>query len=826
MSGYDLGQVTLARGGAATELGPLYDAAVNSAWYVENFLARDAALEKAYDTRIDAVKAATGIDLANPIRVKPSDWDESAPDPHDEFARRLHELEAQKPELAGVIKAGRPVIEDARAIRNESEGRLDDLSSRWRGMWGGATLARAAGSFRGGLSDPVNAGITLATLPFGGGASLIRGALVSGAANAGGELVQQPWVQAWRAEAGIEPALASGFSHAAMNVASAGVAGFGLDAVLRGAGRSIKLGADRARGVETSSFVDAVLHGKKPAPRPADGAPAGADGQPPPEAPAAAPAARTPPEAPETALEAAAARRPPGDPLHDAIAAGDPKALEKLARDAGLEADDAVRGALASIEADRALKLDKPPKGTAASDHADALVQAGRAAEGREPPIADPAPVPKAPAGPELSDLAPPPADAFTVDRKPVTFTNFDPRKLEADPNAFQYKGGGDAEGVTGRLNGVTRWDELASGKVFVYERADGTMVIADGHQRRGLAKRLLDEGLAQGVELKGYRFREADGWQPGDVRALAAKKNLQEGSGTTLDAARIIRDRPDIIDTSVPVTGPFMREARNLAKLSDEAFSLAWNGRLPENQAAVVGELVRDKARHLGVIDELIRADLAGPRQARLFVAQAAELPAHVETQLDMLGAHTVARSLMAERTQVLDAALSGLAADRRLFATLDREAGLIERAGNRLAKDANARLAQEAAMTRQIVESLAITRGPVSDALTAAAEALAEGASKKKVAAEFARKVSEMIDEKGLAGLQRDMAAVGRGLDDPHGPAAKAQLESLKLEAEGLKLEPKSEGQQSLFDMFATEKEAAKRFGDLLEMAEACKA
>ncbi len=44
----------------------------------------------------------------------------------------------------------------------------------------------------------------------------------------------------------------------------------------------------------------------------------------------------------------------------------------------------------------------------------------------------------------------------------------------------------------------------------------------------------------------------------------------MQEGSGDAIDAARVLRDRPDLADGALPTSAPMMRQALALARLSD----------------------------------------------------------------------------------------------------------------------------------------------------------------------------------------------------------------------------------------------------------------
>jgi len=53
----------------------------------------------------------------------------------------------------------------------------------------------------------------------------------------------------------------------------------------------------------------------------------------------------------------------------------------------------------------------------------------------------------------------------MTIEGRPVTFERVDARALGTDAATFQYKGGGDGEGVTDALRSVRIWDPLASGK-------------------------------------------------------------------------------------------------------------------------------------------------------------------------------------------------------------------------------------------------------------------------------------------------------------------------------------------------------------------------
>lgn len=727
--------------GPASTTGELIDATFQSGLYADNLDARDRAVGEAFDARNDAIFKSTGVRLDNPWRqldVGAAELGQEQTDYFAEWNDKAAALAKNRPEFADIIKADRSPLDDARDKQRQVLAHAADVADRYAGPLP-AWMAQLAGGLGASAFDKIN----LATLFVGpagrvgtGAAAIAWNGIKSGAANAAVEATFQPSIAAWRKEAGLELTT----SEIALNVGSAFGLGFGLDAGVRSAYRGVQGYRGNAPVLDDAGKVT----GWKP-----DGA----------------------------ALEDAA-RNAPADSDLGKAAGGDAQALRKLAEDTGAINDPAVKGAL--DELDHAL-----PEMEALREAGDIerMMQALRHAEDPQahaPPTRGDA-TPDA-RGPNLADDAPPPPGGrFDMEGRPVTFAEVDPLELKTDASVFQFKAGGDAAGATERLNGVERWDPIAAGRAVVYQRRDGSMIIADGHQRLNLAKRLAD----QEPKLQAFVFREADGWQPGDIRALAAKKNLQEGSGTIVDAAAIMRERPDIIDKSVPLGSEAMRQARSLARLSDNAFDKVLGGVVPSKYAALLGDLVPDKGRHSGMVDELVAAEPANVREARFIVHELLHAPVHVEEQLTLLGSWRVERSLMKERVGVLDKALGQLKGDQRLFRTLDREAGRIEAAGNMLDKELNAKRSAEAAELSAVIEALAVQRGgPVSEWLNDAARAVAAGTLPKSRAAEaFARRVAETLERDGLNGLMREADNLrGAGVDEPGGADAAAQVKDLE--------------------------------------------
>lgn len=458
----------------------------------------------------------------------------------------------------------------------------------------------------------------------------------------------------------------------------------------------------------------------------------------------------------------------------DVVGAGAREVARRL-RDLGRPLSEAEEDAARVLERQAELEDASPypasPEGNAVhlgslAEAADALVS-GRANGLPTRPTLPPRDVGEDPAGSRVS-LADGLPDA--------ELRQFAPDELKVDAARFQFKGGGDAEGVTDRLEGVVKWSPILSGKVVVWEAADGTAYIADGHQRLGLAKRAIAGGQ-KNVRLDAVVLKEVDGITAADARVLAALKNIVEGTGSAIDAAKVLRETGADAPLPLPPRSTLVRDARGLAGLSDDAFALVRDGRASPQHAALLGRLAPDRPDvHAGIILLLDRLDPPSMAQAESIIRQALALPVVKETQTDMFGELTVTRNLFLERAQVLDAAFKRLKNDRRVFAMLQDQAGTIEGAGNQLNRAENMSRAQAYAQALQLLQSLASRAGPVSDALGRAAERVARGEKPAAAAKEFVNELAT-LDLRDLAGTDGDVvgggaAAGGNGRDGGAAP------------------------------------------------------
>tara|TARA_R110000850_G_scaffold238679_2_gene363336 strand:- start:2448 stop:6320 length:3873 start_codon:yes stop_codon:yes gene_type:complete len=358
------------------------------------------------------------------------------------------------------------------------------------------------------------------------------------------------------------------------------------------------------------------------------------------------------------------------------------------------------------------------------------------------------------------------PSPAVVEDGGGPDVRSFNPSEITVDAETFQFKSDGDEFGVSERLQGVTKWDKYKAGLVTVYEYADGRISIADGHQRLGLAKRIAAQDPSQEIEILGFTLREVDGITPEMARAIAAMKNIAEGTGTAIDAAKVLRTYPERL-SELPPRSELVRQARDMMPLSDNAFGAIVNGVIPANYGAIVGRLIDDEKLQDAAIQVLAKADPSNAFQAEAIVRQVRSAGAEDVKQVSLFGDELVSESFYIERSKILDRAYKDLRQDKNAFETLVRNSERLEAEGNVLATEANQRKATTDAQTIAILQTLANRKGPLSDALTEAARVARETGNYGPATGGFLDAVRRSIESGDFDRLST--GDIGRTVDGP---------------------------------------------------------
>lgn len=450
--------------------------------------------------------------------------------------------------------------------------------------------------------------------------------------------------------------------------------------------------------------------------------------------------------------------------------------------------------ALEEIEADNPFVLTPEMRTEAEVEHS-ARLEEGRTAVdvNRAPAISD---EPTLPPTPE--------AIAAATDNLDNTVFSIPARDLTIDAKRFQFKEGGDEYGVTERLQGVMEWDAVKAGTVIFWEDASGKIFIADGHQRAGLARRIMAQDPSQDISLIGYKLRETDDISAEQARVIAAMANIAQGTGTVIDAAKVLRVDPSRIK-ELPPRSELVRQARDMVNLSDRAFGAIINQVIPANYGAIVGRLIDDPDLQDAAISVLAKAEPANAFQAEAVVRQVREAEAEQVQQVSLFGEEVVMESFYTERAKILDRAYKQLRQDKKAFESLTRNADRLEAEGNRLARNQNQRRAEEDGQAIALLQTLANRKGTLSDELTAAARSVRETGNYAAATRNFVDAVGRAIKSGDFDGAAT--GDVGRavnvapqsisravedepildGFDEPTGVAAREQADQMVQDTYG---------------------------------------
>lgn len=313
---------------------------------------------------------------------------------------------------------------------------------------------------------------------------------------------------------------------------------------------------------------------------------------------------------------------------------------------------------------------------------------------------------------------------------KPAGVFMFDATKLKVDPERFQFKSETDAEGVSTKLRSVKEWDAAKANQIIVWQATDGSLYVADGHQRTGLARRLSQDGKP--IELPGLLYRETDGWKSKDVMVLAAEKNIGEGSGSIVDAAKIVRLRPDVGKNLEGISDYRIRQASDLAGLGDEPWRMVLNEVIDPEQGAMVGRLIRgDEPRQLAAIAAIERFRPANMDETAALVRKVAqsELVKQNERAQSSLFGDDTATSTVIEEIRIAAQAAKLVRSDKALFGRVLNEADRIEAAGSNINRTVAASIKDDAGRIAAYIASQVDTPGPIRDALLKLAREVKDG-------------------------------------------------------------------------------------------------
>ena len=313
----------------------------------------------------------------------------------------------------------------------------------------------------------------------------------------------------------------------------------------------------------------------------------------------------------------------------------------------------------------------------------------------------------------------------------PVTLPT---EKIGVDPKKFQFKLGAKlAGGVTEALKDVEAFDPVKAGQILVWQDKSGKYWVVDGHHRVALAKKTGAE------KLQTWVLREADGITAAEARATGALRNLADGKGTAVDAAKLFRDSgmtmEDLRKSGVPTNSTIVKQGMDMKNLSDYVFRLVVDEKLPASFAAPIGKQVKGDTQQRQVADLILEGEIDTVRQAELLAATIDTAPVLTTSEQTLFGLETTEKSLFAERAKVLANVEKRLKTNKKVFGTLATQTGIIEAKGNILKKVENLAAKEQAEEVLFMLEKLANSKGPIAEALNDATKDYAKNPTKENL-------------------------------------------------------------------------------------------
>lgn len=336
---------------------------------------------------------------------------------------------------------------------------------------------------------------------------------------------------------------------------------------------------------------------------------------------------------------------------------------------------------------------------------------------------------------------------------KGAAVEEFDVNKLTTDAKTFQYKSETNEFGISERLMGVTKWDQPSASTILVYEFKDGRLAVVDGHQRFGLAKKLID----QNPRLYGYRIREIDGYVPDHAMLQGVAINLRQGTGTAIDAAKMMRLKNfdiNAIMASMPIRSEIVKVAQGLTKLSNDSFSMVVNKFIDYKVASRVGELLPDKELHASALTILKKQKFDNMQQVDLILKQIRETPSVKMKEQTLFGVEEFKQSLIVEKSILLTNFAKSTKDKKKLFSLVLREDQLLTSAGNKLDNINNEKILTQNAKIQEKIEILATRVGQLSTDLTQAAR-LYQAGNKAEARKYFANAVDRAAERGDFDGI-----------------------------------------------------------------------
>jgi hypothetical protein len=289
---------------------------------------------------------------------------------------------------------------------------------------------------------------------------------------------------------------------------------------------------------------------------------------------------------------------------------------------------------------------------------------------------------------------------------------------LRTDPKKFQYKLLiFDSYGSTNSLLGIQKWDETLAGTILVWLcPTDNNIYIVNGHNRYSKAK---------SFNVKTLKCEFINAKTAKQARSIGALKNIAEGMGTAIDAAKYFRDsglnESQIKQKGIlPLSSLIVKNAIELSKLNDYLFGWTIEERLSIKDGVTIGKYL-PLLRQPEIIEVILKGvtDKALVEYCQLITGYDPSLG-----QLGLFGQEFEDTAI--KKAEIIAYTKQRLAQESKLFGTVSKNANLLELGNNTIDKKTSKNISDTAKTALQLFDQLKLQTGKLSHLISEVASGL----------------------------------------------------------------------------------------------------
>lgn len=337
---------------------------------------------------------------------------------------------------------------------------------------------------------------------------------------------------------------------------------------------------------------------------------------------------------------------------------------------------------------------------------------------------------------------------------------------LAVRPDVYQYKADTNADGVQlGKK--FEKWDPDAEGIIEVRTNLDeGTVDVVNGHHRKSQA-------TIFGIPSMRVMYQQAI--DAADARRQGAISNISAGAGTPWDAAKFIKESPDLQDlASLKAAGKtskggLWKEGLALSRLPDDLFKAAQDGVIDAKYAVMIGDSGLDPEKMSKLFGVAAKGPSVDEFTARLLIARQA--PTGEVSQVDLFG--NTQADLSDELAKVFAATKRDLTDDKTTFGRLSKKSKKIQdRTSSKIDVKTSINISEEAKAALRYFEQSWLTDPEIAVLMNEGALELRNGVPAQAVAGKIKQALPEI--------LQRRMSGDMGGAEAPAATPAEAPVDN----------------------------------------------